>query len=509
MTQQPTNQGNTSRPAQRKIIRAASKAARTEVKTLVTQAQNRQLKAAARQAGKRLMQRALEDDAGRDSPYLRCLLDPGAYGPCSYPDCFGGKVTLGKFTISKTVKVDSNGNFAVWASPTLNNTLMYPPTSAGFAATWGINQSFNQNNDDLDHPRVTIPAFGNWNYLQVPNGPSFSGTDGKEFKLNVKEATKILLPPGYSGATVNIVAAGTSAYNGTPLLWQSRLPGGVTTAITPGTPVAIPIGQEWFQLQVSRSGGGSKDYLRQIAVELSMTVAANNGPWEYLNIPDYDLLVGDDGDVVDGGGASAVTFTTPLYTEYRPVAMSALCSFVGNELYNGGTIAAKYLAGGDTPTRLNYPTYEELSQVPDTFTGPLKTGAYCFWRPTDPEDVKFKEPAFDNFAGGLPSIYIAGKATDPTNTQIRVLITLCVEAKTTRQILPTENSVIEPSMIEAADKALQNMPYCMENPLHLEKIAEFLRGVVKKGEQLWARYEKPIMATAGAAAKIAPLFLAA
>ena len=146
--------------------------------------------------------------------------------------------------------------------------------------------------------------------------------------------------------------------------------------------------------------------------------------------------------------------------------------------------------------------------MPGSFQGPLRTGAYLLWKPTDPKDVSFREPDFDNADGDLPSLYVAGKSTD-SGCQIRLRLCLCVEAKTTRQILPTIYSRVNPDEIAAVNQALQGIPNAMENPLHLSKIADFLRGVVHKGEEFWARYQRPIMAAAKAASSVAPLFLAA
>lgn len=468
------------------------------------------MKQLARSSGARAVARVETAAQSAVSRYLRALLDPEAYGPVSYPDDFGDKVTLGKFILSKTVQVDSAGNFAVWASPTLANTLAYPPVSIGFSANYTYQSQYNQDNSDPNHPKVSVdPTNGNWNYVQFPTGPFFTDANGEIHELRVKEKTKILLPTGYTSFSLTVVAGGTSVFNGTTMAWQVRLPGGTTTALVPGTPLVIATGNEWFQIQLSRTAGTNKEYLKTLQLNLALTTAANNAPWEFDDVPDYDLLAGDNEPEVEAGTTSAVTYTTPLYTEYRPVGMSLLVSFVGNELYNGGTIAGKYLAGGETPDSLNYPTFEELAQVPDAFQGPLKTGAYLWWKPTDPKDVMFREPNFENDTGDLPSLYVAGKATDPTNTQIRLRLCLIVEAKTTRQILPTHYSKVNPDEIVAANRSLQGISNVMENPFHLERIADFLRGVVAKGEEFWARYQRPIMAATAAATKIAPMFLAA
>lgn len=490
------------------VVRSAKKAAKAVAKTEAIREVNREMKAKARASGARAIAAVESKGVAACSQYLRTLLDPEAFGPVAYPDDFGDKVTLGKFVLSKTVQVDSDGNFAVWANPTLNNTLAYPPTSAGFTAVYDMQQAYSQEKDVPDQPRVVIDkTVGNWNYVQMIDGPAFTDSNGKQHRLEVTEATKIRLPKNYTALSLTINSAGTAPWNGSTLSWQLRIAGGTVFAITPGTPLAISTGLEWIQLQVSRTAGNNRDYLAKLSFTLSITTAANNAPWIFDDVPDFDLLAGDDEDAVEGEADAAVTYTTPLYMEYRPVAMSLLVSFVGNELYNGGTIAAKYLSGGETPGRLNYPTFEELAQVPGAFQGPLKTGAYCWWKPTDPKDVSFIEPNFDNVLGGLPSLYVAGKATDPTNTQIRLRLCLCVEAKTTRQILPTEYSNVNPDEIAAATKALQGISNCMENPLHLEKIGNFLRNVVRKGEEFWTKYQRPIMAGVTAAKTVAPLFL--
>lgn len=494
---------------------AAKRAARATAKTQIKKEEAKEVKRIsnlmmtnAQISGQRAMSRA--GAATAKSEYLRTLLDPETHGPSCYPDDFGDKVTLGKFILSKTVQVDSQGNFAVWANPTLNNALAYPPVSAGYNASYGLQQEYSQEKGDKKRPRVIIdPTVGNWNYVQFVNGPEYTDAAGEIHRLEVTEATKIQLPKNYTTCQLLINAAGTAPWSGTTLAWQVRLPGGTTFAVTPGTPLAISTGLTWIQLQVSRTAGTNKDYLAKLDFALSVTSAANNAPWVFEDVPDYDLLAGDNEDEVEAGNIAAVDYTTPLYMEYRPVAMSLLVSFVGNELYNGGVIAAKYLSGGETPGRLNYPTFEELAQVPNAFQGPLKTGAYCYWKPTDPSDVSFREVDYENIAGDLPSLYVVGKATDPTNTQIRLRYCLCVEAKTTRQILPTLFSRINPDEIAMASQALQSLPNCMENPLHLEKIRNFLSGVVRKGEEFWAKYQRPIMAAATAAKTVAPLFLAA
>nr|WRQ64953.1 hypothetical protein [Sobelivirales sp.] len=445
-----------------------------------------------------------------DSPYLRMLLDPAAFGPGHYPDNFGGKVALGKFRISKTVKCDSNGNFTVWANPCLTNAVAYPQQQGAAQRGYIFQNQFLQDNSNPLYPRCKIPPAANWEYVPLVEGPSYTDGNGVEHKLSVKGPDKILLPPGYIATTsLTILAGGTEAWAGTTLAFQLRYSDTTVAAVTLGTPVVIAPGFEWVQIQVSRSAGAAKDYLKTIQFSLLVNEIANNGDLAFEDVPDYDLLAGNNQNDVEAGETYATTYSTPLYMEYRPVAMCLLVSFVGNTLYDGGTIAGKALMGGESPQRLDFPTYEELSQVPGAFNGPLKTGFYGWWKPTDADDIKFREPDYDNVDGAMPSLYVAGKATDPANTQIRLDYCLCVEAKTTRQILPTTYSRVDPDEITAADRALQGMAQCMENPLHLGKIADFLRGVVRRGEEFWAKYQRPIMATAGAVKTIAPMFLAA
>ena len=99
----------------------------------------------------------------------------------------------------------------------------------------------------------------------------------------------------------------------------------------------------------------------------------------------------------DVGGSPAVSFiddpdlpifatgATPIVAGLRPVSSAMLVSYVGDTLNDGGQISAAWLPG-DVPTSLTNLLVTSsgrarLALEPGAYSGPLRDGAYVFWKP--------------------------------------------------------------------------------------------------------------------------------
>lgn len=445
---------------------------------------------------------------------LRAMLDPERFGPSDYPDAFGGAVTHGKFIINHDVDFDQNGDFSLWANPTLASTLTASRNPVGvnqrFASstTWSVGDAGN-----LDAPGTQyLAAAPNYSNLKV-NAPSYF-VAGTSFNIPMSARTRMELPTGYTAAQLTLAAGATASIG--PVAFRLTGSSGIIGALVPGTPLVIPTGLTFIQLEATTNmpAPSSTDWLRSCSFFLDVTPLAGSGQqYDTFDVPDFVNLTGAS---IAGGNAPG-TYVPPLYEEYRCTAMSMLVSFRGNTLYDGGNIAGRYLTGGESPESLDVSDYTSLANLPGSFDNGLRTGAYCIWKPTDVKDMEFRPVSYDNteasalgggIAGSLPSIYVAGRCTDPLNSQVRVRLVINVEAKTSRQLLVTHQSRVAPEEVAFTMAALQSFPMVVENPLHLDAIKNFLGKALKKGEEVWHKWEKPARIALDLGRELAPLLFA-
>lgn len=410
----------------------------------------------AKQFGNQLIAKA----GGSENLYLRTLLNPEQY-QTSYPDEFGDKTAVCTFVVNKQLKWDDSGNYFAWVSPTLKSNLVAREVSTASTNHYTSYTPFAKGHAVKGGPAQTLPL----------NAPGTHGTPN----VHLTVTDNIIQLPKMT-ANGNIFCKWESA--NAPSIEVGMLIDGVTyTAFTNdiGTGLVIPSTAKNVAIQASVSGATAYT-LSAVTVNMILT-QASDGVSTLVNtdVPSYSDLIG-------GGPGDSMT---PICEEYRTVAQSILVTYEGDTLYNGGTITARVVDGGDNPMQLGLDTYASIASLPDSYERPLTMGAYAFWKPTDEKDMYFRDAKVDNTDGDLPSFVVAGTVKNVANAVIRIRICTVVEIKTFKPFMSTTYSIVDPAQISAAAVALRGIPRIMENPLHLEDIKKFLKGLVERGQQVY------------------------
>lgn len=166
-----------------------------------------------------------------------------------------------------------------------------------------------------------------------------------------------------------------------------------------------------------------------------------------------------------------------VVTSSRCIAMSAMVSFQGNSLQNGGRSSAIYYGGGVSPGEAQLHNYEGIAEAPNSYKGYLMEGSYCFWKPTSDTVMRFREfnqeCAYEDgylcMAGVINSL--------ETETALRLRIVQIIEVTSRSQILTINKSRVQLNEILQAEAYVSFFPNAMGNPVHLENIRKFLQSV--------------------------------
>lgn len=425
----------------------------------------------AKQYGNQLIEKA----GGSGNLYLRTLLNPEQY-QTSYPDEFGDKTAVCSFVMNKTLKWDTDGNYFAWVNPTLKGNLVARELVTAADYHYSFNTLWAKGQPIKVGPAQTIEhtAFSSNNtILQMADGITYL----PKLSANSNIFCSWVAAP-VANVQLSVLLDGVTSLN-------------FTNDITAF--LVIPQATKTIAIQASVTGATSYSltqvncnlFLHQTQDAVSTLVSSD--------VSNYSDLV----------GGSLGDKASPICEEYRTVAMSTLVTYEGDTLYNGGNICARIIDGGDDPMSLGLDNYATIASLPDSYERPLTMGAYSFWKPTDEKDMLFRSPNDDNSAGDLPSVVFAGTVKNVTNAVIRIRICMVVEMKTFKPFMSTSYSVVDPPQIAAAAVALRGIPRIMENPLHLEDIKKFLRGLVERGQQVYeagktiAPYAIPIAKAVG------------
>lgn len=199
-----------------------------------------------------------------------------------------------------------------------------------------------------------------------------------------------------------------------------------------------------------------------------------------------------------------------LWDEYRVNAASMLLTYRGNMLENGGSLGSLCYRGGQPFQYNGLNTYQGVTETPGSFDGPLTTGTYGFWAPLDERDMILREvPAVNRF--DFPYMVCAGVVATPSQLNaLRLRVVFHYEFVSAAQLWEYKIGGLDERVIAHANAVIANMPQTMENPLHLAKIGEMLKNVVRKGAQMlhdgvgWVvSNQGAIQATAGLLASLA------
>lgn len=173
---------------------------------------------------------------------------------------------------------------------------------------------------------------------------------------------------------------------------------------------------------------------------------------------------------------------TAQSTKYRMDAMSLLLQFRGADMSNAGSVAIALVPEG-TNLPLGDPAacYAAISKLPyDKYTGPLKTGAHCFWRPATVRELLFTDNRVRD--PQLASNFIVVAWLSPATTagqppEVVLKVDSIWEWVFDSQSLPQFRAPFGWSYLEALYASLSMYNPAGENPNHLKKVKEIARKV--------------------------------
>lgn len=162
-------------------------------------------------------------------------------------------------------------------------------------------------------------------------------------------------------------------------------------------------------------------------------------------------------------------------TKYRLDAMSLLFQFRGSDMSNAGSVAIALVPEG-TNLPLDDPEacYAAISKLPyDKYTGPIKKGAHCFWRPATLRELLFTENGYRD--PQLISNFIVVAWLSPATTagqppQVSIKVDSIWEWIFDSQSLPQYRAPFGWAFLEAMYCIISQYNPAGENPDHLRKI---------------------------------------
>lgn len=307
-------------------------------------------KAGARKADKKLARslgaKVHERSGASENPYLKCLVNPEQW-QSSYPDNYGEKTAVCKFITNRALTWDAAGNYWVCVNPTLPDHVltMQPSQAAGL---------YGYSSETRFYPKpVTIKA-GPGEYLNLNSLVGPKDSLGRE-KLVVCTNTTFQLPA---------MTAQGDLYLNTPdtgITWTVLWDDNTTNFITPGVAFAIGAARKTFAINASCA----TSVATVTSVKISIAINEPAGVQSRVSVPcqSYSDLV--------PAASGAYASPAPIFEEYRVVGMSALITYEGDTLYNGGNCTGRVVSGGDSAVALNWLGYDAIASLSDSYEGQI------------------------------------------------------------------------------------------------------------------------------------------
>lgn len=169
---------------------------------------------------------------------------------------------------------------------------------------------------------------------------------------------------------------------------------------------------------------------------------------------------------------------------HRVVSLSALCSYTGATLTDGGQIAATTFLGGVHPNEMGFWNYKGIAESnTDPHVGALRHGSYCFWKPKDTGDMIMK-PVVNPDEWQKPYIAIAGIVSSPDILAVlRIRAFGNHEVVTKARFLNSQYSKASNWKFQQAMAVLRSYPLAGENDTHIGNIRRFLSSVFDSGKK--------------------------
>lgn len=181
-----------------------------------------------------------------------------------------------------------------------------------------------------------------------------------------------------------------------------------------------------------------------------------------------------------------------IVKQLRPVACSALLTYIGTDFNNGGQIASAFVAPETLATNylntnlatsdtgeLDLHEFTAVTRIPGSYSGPLRTGSYAFWTPSGVDTYKFRSPT-EHVKTNYGGLVFAGNwaPTEINSTvQLRLTVVTHYEYTTTSLLFPAVYSPYEPRTEVDAYRLLSNFPRAMPNDTHEKMIDKIRRGI--------------------------------
>lgn len=208
--------------------------------------------------------------------------------------------------------------------------------------------------------------------------------------------------------------------------------------------------------------GGSADYNKRWISVLQPDVGGSTA-LTFYDDPDFAIFV--TGGLVDGS---------------RPTSAAMLFSYVGDTLSDGGQISACWVPGDISNTTLGSFAAPgtgrgKLALQPGAYSGPLRDGAYVYWKPDDIEDYQLLSTG-TGLLHSYPKLVVCIKSTQPNKVVARVAAVTNFEFTTDRRVCETYSGPVEPDLLLHAKKILAHFPAACSNDGHITLWERIQRG---------------------------------
>lgn len=384
------------------------------------------------------------DDRPRDvKEWQGMLVNPGAVNPVRTPSVF--PYTGAVRTFVRTFTVQSNGAndpFNLIFNANITNSLMVQ-RAAPFVldpAGWSL-----------------LDASG----LQVDITSTYNGQPTAHGDFNVQDSTD---------KTVGVYSSAWDPVHGVPFL---SIIGDSTTRLLldySGTGTAISVyykvGAAWFL--------ASTLSVRSRAATMWMGPFVGGFEGVMITVSNPTNIDGNGLKISQSSGTDPVLGATSSYdlfatdatqlgkvSSFRVTAASLLASYSGNELENGGVIAAARTRQGYKYETID--PYTSLTKLQDhSYRGVLKTGAYTWWLPYDFEEID-PRPVYHSQNG--TALHVAGHF-DSADASLEVTLVMVVEFYSPLQIFEHQPGPVLDDTFVRAYHALDYSPAATCNPKH-------------------------------------------
>lgn len=200
------------------------------------------------------------------------------------------------------------------------------------------------------------------------------------------------------------------------------------------------------------------------------------------------------GGSLQGAGGSVTYYSNGFAECVRPVAMSVWFQCTQSALNNGGDVSACLMPPASTSGSIipyNWDTaavgagvwagqgpvqnWENLAQVPVSYTGKLKDGTYTYWLPFRVEDLDMGSVS-SNLTSDFPTIVVSGQAVTPGLIG-KIIVETVYQYSTVSQVPSLGRGGCVPNVLEEVKCALYGQPTSMANGSHKSWIKWILTGV--------------------------------